>query len=246
MNEILDSVEEAIMQTPGPSPHPESDALIRTLEAHYATGDLFAPIKNLPACLGVNFVKAADLTKPTTKAALLAEVELLAPEKLVRLKELAAEHAAAIVEQIKWSPSSALRDFDAQRTGLHQAASDRGADIAVHKFRQREDIQREYHEKVAAIAERMKLIVKDAFPLVKETIIAAENHLKDFLRGREEAERAEAEAYDLEWKPSLIWKAAALNLITARTQIRAFCGRPDQGPVQQLDGWLGINGFNLK
>jgi hypothetical protein len=229
MNEILDSVEEAIMQTTGPSPHPESDALIRTLEAHYATGDLFAPIKNLPACLGVNFVKAAELTKPTTKATLLAEVELLEPEKLVRLKELAAEHAAAIMEQIKYSPTSALRDFNAQRTALHQSASDRSADIAGNKFRQRDDIQHEYHEKVAAIAERMKLIVKEAYPLA-----------------REEAERAEADAYDLEWKPSLIWKAAALNLITARTQIRAFCGRPDQGPVQQLDGWLGINGFNLK
>jgi hypothetical protein len=239
------ALDEVIFQNPGPSPHPTSDKFIEALHLHYANSEIFAPFKSVPDCM-VGTANWNDLTKPSTKAALLAEVELLPPEKLARLKELAAEHGAAIAEQIKYSPTAALRDHDAQRTNLHQSASDRAADISGNKFHSRETIQREYHEKCGAIAERMKLIVKEAYPLAKEAVLAAESALEDFLRNVEEGERVLAAGYDLDWNASRLWKAAAVNLMTIRNKIRSYTGRPDQGPEQMLDGLLGINWFNLK
>ena len=238
------ALDEIILQNPGPTPSPVSDRLISDLEMHHATAEIFTPFKGIPDCM--QGVAWHQFTRPSTKVALLVEVELLSAEKLDRLKELAATHAADIAEQIKYSPTSALRDYEAQRTKLHADASNRSDDLAASKFLSRESIQQDYHEKVGAITERMKLIVKDAFPLVKEAVIAAESALKSFLRVQEESDREVCAAYDLEWKPSLVWQAACANLINVRNKIQSYCARSDQGPEQLLDGLLGVNLVNLK
>jgi len=236
----LAKANKVVVDIPPPGKSPTSDQLISDLEYHYAVEtDPFKGFGKMPKELAK--LSGSGLTKPSTRAALIQDVELLDQEKLATLKKLATEHAAAIVEQCKWSPVTAKRDFEAQRAKLHSIATDRSATMPDGQFRTRESFQEEYADKNRAVGERLKLIVAEAYPICMDAIRQIEAHLKDLLRNVEESDREIATGYDLPWEPSLLWHAAARNLLVARNDIRHFTGRPDQGPAQLLSGFINLN-----
>ena len=238
--EALAKANKVVADIPPPSKSPTSDRFIADLEEHYAIEtDPFKGFGKMPKELAK--MNGYGLTKPSTRAALLLDVQLLDPEKLATLKKLAVEHTQAITEQCKWTPVTAKRDFEAQRAKLHAIATDRGATMPDGQFRTRESFQQEYADKNRAITERLKLIVVEAHPLCLEAIRSVENHLKDMLRALEEGERETAAGFDLTWEPSQLWHAAARNLLVARNDIRHFTGRPDQGPSHLLSGFINLN-----
>jgi hypothetical protein len=239
MSDILSAIETALAKTSATTNAPTSERLIRDLENHFAVADVFKGFNQVPAELGKP--DWHDLTKPSTRAALLHGVKMLADDKLARLKELATEYAATVAEQIRFSPLAAQQDHIAQRGNLHDLACDRSASIPSGAFRPRESFQDEYREKRTALNKRLELIVKEAFPLCSDVILTVEAELKTTVRTLEESERELAAAYDMKWEPSQIWKAAAVNLMVARKNIRLFMGRADQGPAQLLEGFVNLS-----
>jgi len=240
MSDILSAIEKALENTPAPTKSPASDRIIADLKAHYANEtDIYKAFSTkIPELANVNYHL---FSRPETRLALLCGVELLPADKLATLKDLAAEHAAAIIEQCTWGPAAAHRDHVAQREKIHAVALDRKAAMPDVQFRSKESFVAEYQEKNRAITERLKLIVNEAYTLCLEAVMAVENHLAEMLRAMEEGERNIAAGYGLSWEPSQLWKAAACNLLRARMHVRHFTGRPDQGPAQLLEGFVTFN-----
>ncbi|HEV2696135.1 MAG TPA: hypothetical protein VG347_24820 [Verrucomicrobiae bacterium] len=239
MNEQLESALDKILAAnPGPSTHPTSDRLILDLENYYATSAGFTGFSAMPAELGQ--VDWHDLVKPSTRRAILTHVEILPADKLAELKKLAAEHAATITDQISYSPMAANKAHEDQRTDLHQTARNRSAEIDSKVLHSRESLQADFVEKRKALDQRLALIAQEAFPICKFAIHNIETALQDELRSSETGERAVAEAYDLPWIPSSVWKACAVNLIVARKNILLFAGRADQGPAQIMAGFINL------
>ena len=235
------ALDRAVAAFPGPgfTLSPTSDDLISALETHHAVSDPFAPFRHVPKVLS-DTGKFAELTKTTTRTALFRDIELISLDDLAKLRTLAKEYDDAITDQIGFSSPAAVYAFQHQREGLHAAAANRGTDMPEAIFRPLAAFQDEFREKRLALDTRLKAIVAEAFPLCKAAVLAAESFLKTTLRDAEAGERDLCAAYDLDWRPSIMWQVYAVNLMTSRNTIRSFAGRADQGPRQLLAGLIQL------
>ncbi len=157
----------------------------------------------------------------------MAGVTLVSPEELAKLQDLQAEMDATLATAEQFSTSQTSNHV--YRMQMEQNARIRaGEDVSREVLPTRQQLFETNLSKSRALMEMMKdMTQQGTIPLCKPILDRLEKVIEDFAREQEEREREMAVAYDLEFHPSILLKAALDVLMSYQVRLRTT-----------FDGWV--------
>jgi hypothetical protein len=136
--------------------------------------------------------------------------ELCAESELVKLRELQTGMEEILERSSKYSLSNVSNHLVGIRDQIEadvKAGKELSDEILMPSH---EVVQNDFRAKQAAFNSLLVMVThEEVVPLAKSILERFERVLEGFLRNTEEGDRAINESFDLEYHPSLLWKAAA-------------------------------------
>jgi hypothetical protein len=188
-------------------------------------------------------VKFSDLTVEQIAATAPVTIGglLCSPDEITTLREIQSRMDATL-EQAKKFSLSGVSDH------LHGIRDKMAADVAAGEplpagviMPSRESVQHDFRARQnALIGLLVKITHEEVVPLAKLILQKFSDTVDGFLRDTEEADRATCEAYDLDYEPSLLWKAAASVAMRYTPASRIPIAGAWRTPKQILEGIIEI------